>query len=83
MVGQKAISKWGRFDNFLLQSRTSVILKWGRDSYSKVGHCLCQSGAKIISKWAVTSKWGKMFFQSGTVISKWKNYFKEQSNTIL
>ena len=83
MVGQKAISKWGRFDNFLLKSETSVISKWCRNSYFKVGHCLCQSGAKFISKWAVPSKWGKMFFQSGAVISKWKNYFKEHSTAIL
>ena len=56
----------------------------GADSttfYFKVGHCLCQSGAKFISKWAVNSKWGKMFFQSGAVFSKWKNYFKEEHNT--
>ena len=65
MVGQEAISKWGR------------------DSYFKVDHCLFQSGAKFISKWAVASKWGKIFFQSGPVILKWKNYFKEHSTAIL
>ena len=51
MVGQKAISKWGRFDNFLLQIFYFKVGQRERESYFKVGHCLCQSEAKFISKW--------------------------------
>ena len=61
---QKAISKWGSFDNLLFQNEARVISKWVGDSNFKVGKSLFQSGA-------VTSKWGKMLFQSVAVISKW------------
>ena len=38
--------------------------------YFKVDERLFQSGAKVISKW------DKMLFQRGAVISKWNNYFQ-------
>ena len=79
-VGQKAISKWGSFDNLLFQSGASVILKRDRDSFSmwfkvyfNVGQ-LFQSRAKVFSKWGSYFKDGQMLFQSGAVISKWGNY---------
>ena len=49
-MGQKVISKWGSFDNLLFQGGESVILKWGRDSYFKVGQKLLLSGAKFYFK---------------------------------
>ena len=56
-MGQKVISKWGSFDNFLIQIGENFISKWGQRQ-------LFQSGAANL-------KWGKMLFQSGTVFSKW------------
>ena len=44
---QKVISKWGSFDSFLFQSGASIISKWDRDSYLKVGQCLFHIGAII------------------------------------
>ena len=44
------ISKWGSFENRLLQSGASIFSKWDRGSYFKVGHCLFQSRVKVISK---------------------------------
>ena len=55
-VGQKAILKWGSFDNLLFQSGASVISKWAEtviskwvNVYFKVGH-LHQSGKKCYFK---------------------------------
>ena len=71
-VGQKVISIWGSFGNLLFQIRASVISKWDRDSYSKVGQCLFQSGAII-------SKWGKYYFKVGQLLQHGAEfYFKVQ-----
>ena len=43
-MGQKVISKWGSFDNFLIQIGENFISKWGQRQ-------LFQSVAKVISKW--------------------------------
>ena len=48
-MGQKVISKWGRFDNFLFRSGTGVISKWVI-VYVKVEQNLFQSGA-VFSNW--------------------------------
>ena len=69
-VEQKAISKSRSFDNLLFQSGASVISKWGRCSYFKLGQSLFQSGTKVISKW------GSYFKVRQNVISKRGSYFK-------
>ena len=50
------ISKWGSFENHLLQSGASTFSKWDTRSYFKVGHCLFQSWVKVISKLYYTAK---------------------------
>ena len=59
---------------------------------------LLQSGAKFITKWGsfFITKWGKIYYkvrqllqsgaillQSGAVITKWGNYYKEGHNTYI
>ena len=67
-MGQKVISKWGRFDNFLFRSGTGVISKWVI-VYVKVEQNLFQSGQLIPSGAKYFFKVGQ-FFQIGKIISK-------------
>ena len=60
-----------------ISKQASVISKWGRTSYFKEAQCLIESR----QKWAVTSKSGKVLFQSMAVISKWGSYFKVGHST--
>ena len=91
-LGTKLLFQGGTKSYFKVgQIRQLFSSKWGRDSYFKVAHCLCQSGAKFISKWAVTSKGAKCFFkvgqlfQSGRIISQrsitLQSYDLEKSKT--
>ena len=67
-MGQKVISKWGRFNNFLFQSGTGVISKWVI-VYVKVGQNLFESGQLLPSGEKCFFKVGQLF-QSGKIISK-------------
>ena len=60
----------------LFQSEAEAVISKGVNVYFKVGH-LFQNGVKVISKWS------KMLFQRGAVISKGDNYFKMKYNTAI
>ena len=60
----------------LFQSGAEAVISKGVNVYFKVGH-LFQSGVKVISKWS------KILFQRGAVISKGDNYFKVEHNTAI
>ena len=90
-LGTKLLFQSGTKSYFKVgQIRQLFISKWDK-CYFKVSHCLSQSGAKFISKWAVNSKWGKIFFkvgqffQSGKIILKrsttLQSYDLEKSKT--